>query len=62
VAGSERKRELRRRRQRSKKYALIEKKLEKATPSEKQALAAKLRKMTPGAEELIKRWQLEESA
>lgn len=52
--GSERERELRRRRQRKKKVDLIKKRSEKASSSEKEVLAAKLRNLTPGAEVLIK--------
>ena len=52
--GSERQRELRRRRKRKKKIDLIKKRVVKATASEKEVLAGKIRKMTPGAPELIK--------
>ncbi len=52
--GSERERELRRRRKRKKKMGLIKQRAEKASSSEKEVLAAKVRRMTPGAEELIK--------
>lgn len=55
----ERQKELARRRKRSKKYKLIAKKAAKANASEKQVLAAKLRAMTPGCEELIARFGLE---
>lgn len=51
---NERHRELARRRTRKKKMALIKKRAEKASASEKQVLADKIRRMTPGAEELIK--------
>jgi hypothetical protein len=51
--GSERERELRRRRQRKKKMGLIRKQAEKATSSEKAVLAAKVRRLSPGAEQLI---------
>jgi hypothetical protein len=61
VPGSERQRELRRRRKRTKTYEKIQSKLATATPSEKAVMAEKLRSMTPGAEELIQRWELEES-
>ena len=47
-------RELARRRTRKKKMALIKKRAAKASASEKQVLADKIRRMTPGAEELIK--------
>lgn len=57
---SDRKQEIKRRRHRRKKYALIARKLKKATVSEKAVLAEKLRNLTPGCEELIGRWALEE--
>lgn len=56
--GSERERELRRRRQRKKKMGLLRKRAEKASASEKEVLAAKIRKLTPGAEDLIKTMKL----
>ena len=56
---SERTRELRRRRQRTKKMAIISRKAAKATPSEKAHLAAKIRRMTTGAEIIIERMKLE---
>ena len=59
VACSERKKELRRRRHRRKKVEVFSRKLEKATVSEKAAMAQKLRGLTPGAEILIERWELE---
>ncbi len=34
-------------------------KVKKATVSEKTVIAEKLRKLTPGAEEIIARWELE---
>ncbi|MFT5302617.1 MAG: hypothetical protein ACI814_003434 [Mariniblastus sp.] len=52
--GSERERELRRRRKRKKALGLVKKRAEKASSSEKEVLAAKVRRMTPGAEEMIK--------
>lgn len=51
--GSERERELRRRRKRRKKMTLIRKRAAKASPSEKEVLAAKIRRLTPGSETLI---------
>jgi len=51
--GSERERELRRRRKRKKKMNLIKKRLKKASASEKEVIAAKIRRMTPGAEALL---------
>lgn len=56
---SERRKEIKRRRHRKKKYALIEKKIKKANPTEKMTIATKLRNLTPGAEELIERMKLE---
>lgn len=58
MPGSERQRELRRRRKRRATYDEFKAKLPKASPSEKAEIARKLRLMTPGAEELIKRWEL----
>jgi len=58
MAGVERDRELRRRRHRAKKLALLEKKAVKATKAEKPLIADKLRKLTPGANILIERWGL----
>lgn len=56
----ERQKELRRRRKRTKKLKVLKRKLEKATPSEKAAMAGKIRNMTPGAEVIIANWGLEE--
>ena len=53
MGSSERERELRRRRSRRKKMTLIKKRAAKASASEKEVLAAKIRKLTPGAEQLI---------
>lgn len=58
MAGSERQRELRRRRHRRKKVGLFARKLDKATVSEKGAMADKLRHLTSGAELIIERWEL----
>ena len=57
---SERRRELTRRRKRAKKIAHLKKKLPKASVSEKQAIAARVRKMTPGAERIVEQLALEE--
>jgi hypothetical protein len=59
VSCSERKRELRRRRHRTKKTAVWKRKLEKATVSEKAMIAEKLRSLTPGCEVIIERLDLE---
>lgn len=53
MAGTERQRELRRRRTRTKKVAALRVKAVKANKSEKEAIASKLRRLTPGAELLI---------
>lgn len=58
MAGVERDRELRRRRHRAKKLAILEKKAAKATKAEKPLIIEKLRKLTPGANILIERWGL----
>lgn len=57
--GSERTRELRRRRHRKKKVAKLLAKAEKGGQSEKIAIADKLRNLTPGASVLIERHSLE---
>lgn len=56
----ERQKELRRRRKRKQKIKIMKRKLEKATPSEKAVMAAKIRNMTPGAEVIIANLGLEE--
>jgi hypothetical protein len=58
VSCSERKRELRRRRHRTKKVKILARKLETATVSEKVVIADKLRNLTPGGEVLIDHWEL----
>ena len=58
MPGSERQREIRRRRKRKENLNAMKAKLPKASPSEKVEMARKLRLMTPGAEELIARWEL----
>ncbi len=55
---SERKKEIKRRRHRRKKMDVFARKLKKATMSEKQVIAEKLRNLTPGAEIIIKDWNL----
>ena len=56
---SERQKEIKRRRKRLKTVKAFEKKLKKATVSEKTVMATKLRAVTPGAVEIIDRWGLE---
>jgi len=55
---SERKKEIKRRRHRRKKLVVFGRKLKKATTSEKQVIAEKLRNMTPGAETIIQNLKL----
>ena len=56
---SERKKEIRRRRKRREKYAHFKKKLEKMDASGREKLVGKLRLMTPAADELVARWELQ---
>ena len=58
---SERRKEIKRRRHRRQKVAHFQRKLRKATTSEKIAMAEKLRQLTPGADDLIARLGLEEA-
>lgn len=57
---SNRMKEVKRRRHRRQKLTKLQVKLKKATNSEKLVMAEKLRKMTPGCEDLIVRMGLEE--
>lgn len=54
MAGSERQRELRRRRKRKAQFGKWKKRLEKASKNEKLLIATKLRRTSPGAEAMIK--------
>ncbi len=56
---SERGKEIRRRRKRREQVGKFEKRAENASQSEKELLATKLRRMTPGAHLLIERLKLE---
>lgn len=58
MAGSERQREIRRRRKRRNQLVKWKKRAAKASKSEKAVLATKLRRSTSGAEELITRMGL----
>jgi hypothetical protein len=58
---SERTRELRRRRKRKTSVAAIKKRAAKASTSEKEVLAGKLRKLSPGAESIIADLKLSKS-
>lgn len=60
MGSNERQKEIKRRRHRRKKVELFKQRLDKASPAEKAAIATKLRSLTPGAEDLIRRWQLED--
>lgn len=57
---SDRKQEIKRRRQRRKKLEVFKRKLKKATTSEKAVIAEKIRRMTPGAEVVIANLGLED--
>ncbi len=59
MSASERQRELRRRRHRRKKLVVLNRKLAKATVSEKTVIAEKIRNLTPGGEVIIGRLELE---
>jgi hypothetical protein len=59
MPGSERKREIRRRRHRRTKTKWLRARAVKASASEKVVLAAKLRGLTPGAEQIIQELELE---
>ena len=59
---SNRMKEIKRRRHRRQKLTKFQAKLKKATASEKHTMAEKLRKMTPGCDDLIVRFGLEERA
>ena len=58
MAGTERQRELRKRRHRAKKLDYLHKKCEKANKTEKATIVHKLRRLSPGAEQLIQAWKL----
>jgi hypothetical protein len=56
----ERKRELKRRRHRKKKLSQLAQRLKKATVSEKGVISEKVRKLTPGCEEILANWGLQQ--
>jgi hypothetical protein len=60
VGISERKKEIKRRRHRLKKMGQLDKRRAKATVSERAVIAEKIRRLTPGAEVIIRNWSLEE--
>ena len=55
---SERKKEIRRRRKRRENYADMKAKLPKADTATKAKVVEKLKKLTPGADDLIEAWGL----
>jgi hypothetical protein len=60
VSSNERRKELKRRRHRRDKIASLKRKLDAATPSEKTAIAEKIRRLSPGGEEIISRLGLDD--
>ncbi len=60
VGSSERKRELRRRRHRQAKMDQLKRKAARATVSEKNVIAEKIRRLTPGSDAIIAEMGLEE--
>ncbi len=60
MSSIERVRELKRRRQRKAKITKLTRRAAKATASEKAVIAEKIRRMTPGGEEIVARLALEE--
>jgi hypothetical protein len=62
VSISERKKEIKRRRHRKAKLAKLHAKLQKCNPAERAAIAVQVRRVTPGAETVIKNWGLKEIA
>jgi hypothetical protein len=59
VAGSERQREIRRRRHRKQKLGVFKRRAEGASESEKKIMAQKIRNLTPGGEVVIANLGLE---
>lgn len=57
---SERGKEIKRRRHRRKKLADLAKKLKTAKASERSVIAQKVRQLTPGAEQVLANWGLED--
>lgn len=60
MSGSERSRELRRRRNRRKKLVKLAAKVKSAKPSEIAVIKDKVRRLTPGSEQIFANWGLEE--
>lgn len=59
MPSSERRKEIKRRRHRRKKLAQLSKRLEKATVSERTAIAEKIRCLTPGGGNIVDSWGLD---
>ena len=57
---SERSKEIKRRRHRRKKLTKLRLKLHKGNPADRAPLAEKVRKLTPGAEDVINSWGLKD--
>jgi len=57
---SDRQQEIKRRRHRQKKLAMLKKRLEKGTVSQKEEIIRKVRLLTPGASVVIANWGLNE--
>lgn len=58
---SNRRKEIKRRRQRRKKLSLLRKRLNTSTVSDKEEIVRKLRELTPGADRVIQNWDLVEA-
>ncbi len=58
---SERYKEIRRRRHRREKIAKLRQRFEKASPSEKAVLTEKIRRLTPGADEILAKLGVQDS-
>ena len=57
---SDRQQEIKRRRSRRKKLAMLKKRAEKANVSQKEEIIRKIRLLTPGADQVIANWGLNE--
>lgn len=61
ATGIERQRELRRRRKRRQKIGVLKRKLTKANTSDKEVIANKIRRLTPGAGDVLENLNLAKS-
>ncbi len=57
---SERQKEIKRRRHRKLKLSQLQRRVAQASASEKAVIAAKIRRLTPGADDIVARWGLED--